>query len=1059
MIATQPNKRICYNRHMLSLQLLGIPQVLRNAQPLTLSRRKSRALLYYLAAHTTARAREQLLTLLWPDLDRAAAQQTLRSSVYGLRKELGDALLITDSMLALAPEVHVDLRLFEAYFQNHSAKNPDKLFASSSGTPGALQAHSEISLLESTLQQYRGDFLANFSLPDCEDYQRWVEMQRERLRLLALHGYIQLAQRYETIRDFVAAQAALAQALAINPLQEEVHRAAMRIDYFAGDRAAAIRRYEQLRHMLDEELGVPPLEETRSLYDAIITDALLREHDKSDAIRVLPQPKQPIAQLGAGTLPFVGREKELAELQQLALTNRLALIEGEAGIGKTSLAEAFLHDFSGTVLIGRAHELEQALPYHPVIEALRHFLQHGRVLFNAQLKLANVWRSELARLMPEFQAEIEPAIIDTTLVGGNEARLWEAINQLLHVLAEQQALAFLIDDLHWADASTLALLGYLLRQSAHAKITFLATTRIIEPRSQLATLVQTLTRQNRLQRLQLARLDQSATLTLAQHFSPQYAYPLAEWLDSNAEGNPYVLTELLRYANEHGIVLPDGIINLNALSNTPVVPSSVYSLIQARLHALSELAQRVLDVAVAIGSEFDLEVIRQASGLSELKILDALDELGASRLILPLEGLRYGFDHPLTMEVAYREVSEARHRLIHRGVAEALERVYANQLDEYAGLIASHFAEGNAGERAAHYAFLAGRRAAELSAWTEAIAFYQQALAGADNSQRLNIYVALGSAYMYAGAPAQATDELRIALTLAEQQREPETADTIRLMLMRTMISQARIAEAIMLAEQVLERAAPHHRISAELMWATALSIEGVDLAGAALHLQRAMSQPNAVPSAEQQAQIQFELGGIAAQQGDLSQALEHYHAALLIAETGPTIVQYRILALNNLAYHHMLQGNSLALDYAMRGLELAQEYGLIGLQVYLYSTLGEIALAEHNLDEAERQWNTGLALAERLNIRERVAGITANLGLLAIQRGQPARAIHRLAGAQAQADTLRLNHLSALIRIWLAPLLPPDEARIALSEARAIAESGGRSRLLQQIAQLEASL
>lgn len=1029
---------------MLAIQLLGTPQILRNGQVLTLPRRKSRALLYYLAAHTTPIAREQLLTLFWPDLDRAAAQQTLRSSLYGLRKALGDVLLVSDSMVGIASQVDVDLHRFEEFL--------------GSSSPAAT-----IQELAATLKLYRGDFLANFSLPDSEEFERWAEIQRERLRQLVLCGYLQLAQGAATARDFASAQAALAQALALNPLQEEVYRAAMRIDYLAGDRASAIRRYEQLRQILDEELGVPPLEETRSLYDAIITDSLPEEGTNFEAASALTAPRRSPQQPGTPASPFIGREKELEHLQQLTRTNRLALIEGEAGIGKTSLAETFLSSFPGIVLIGRAHELEQALPYHPVIEALRNLFQQPNGLQQKiQLQLPHIWLNELARLLPEFQAEAEPALIDTTLpglVGGNEARLWEAINQLLRTLANQQPLAFLIDDLHWADASTLALLGYLLRQSTQSRISFLATARQIEPRSQLATLVQTLTRENHIQRLQLARLDRQATYALAQHFSPQYAHPLADWLQRNAEGNPYVLTELLRYAREQGIMLADGTLNLNALSSTPVVPSSVYSLIQARLHALSDVARRVLDIAVAIGNEFELTLLTSAANLNELTVLDALDELLVSRLIIAQQELHYRFDHPLTMEVAYQEISRARHRLIHRAVAEALEQVYANQLNDYAGLIASHFAEGNDAERAADYAFLAGESAARLSAWTEAIAFYQQALAGADSTRHLKIHIALGSAYMYAGTPAQASDELRIALALAEQQHEHETADTIRLLLMRTMISQARIAEAITIAQQVLEQAAPQHRISAELMWATALSIEGVDLVGAARHLQQAISQPHATPTLEQQAQIQFELGGIAAQQGNLNQALEYYHQALAIAEAAPEIVQFRVLALNNIAYHSMLQGDEAAQTYATRGLELAQEYGLLGLQVYLYSTLGEIAFASHQLDEAEHNWGTGLALAERLNIRERIAGITANLGLLAIQRGQPTRAIHRLASAQAQADTLRLNHLAALIRIWLAPLLPPEEARTALTEARSIAESGGRSRLLHEIAQLEETL
>src|SRR5687768_3407421 len=99
---------------MLSIQLLGPPQQSLDRRPLSVARRKSRALLYYLAAHTAPVKREQLLALLWPDHDRPAAQQILRTSLHGLRKALGPALLVADDALALAPGSDVDARRFAA---------------------------------------------------------------------------------------------------------------------------------------------------------------------------------------------------------------------------------------------------------------------------------------------------------------------------------------------------------------------------------------------------------------------------------------------------------------------------------------------------------------------------------------------------------------------------------------------------------------------------------------------------------------------------------------------------------------------------------------------------------------------------------------------------------------------------------------------------------------------------------------------------------------------------------------------------------------------------------
>jgi hypothetical protein len=150
------------------------------------------------------------------------------------------------------------------------------------------------------------------------------------------------------------------------------------------------------------------------------------------------------------------------------------------------------------------------------------------------------------------------------------------------------------------------------------------------------------------------------------------------------------------------------------------------------------------------------------------------------------------------------------------------------------------------------------------------------------------------------------------------------------------------------------------------------------------------------------------------------------------------------------------LLGDPQAEMHVALGLQLAQESGVLGLQPYLHSTNGEIALARGDLDTAEREFREGLALAERINLPERVAGLTANLGLVAKRRGQTALAVHHLTAAQARAEALRMTHMATQIQIWLAPLLPPDQARAALAAARATAEASGRQRLLEEIAQAE---
>ena len=117
-----------YTADMLSIELLGPPRLQRGGEALRLVRRKSRALVYYLAAHTEPVTRERLLSVLWPDLDRPAAQQTLRTTLHGLRKVLGPALLVDDGSLGLAPGTQVDVREFEACLGG-PRPDPDRLSA------------------------------------------------------------------------------------------------------------------------------------------------------------------------------------------------------------------------------------------------------------------------------------------------------------------------------------------------------------------------------------------------------------------------------------------------------------------------------------------------------------------------------------------------------------------------------------------------------------------------------------------------------------------------------------------------------------------------------------------------------------------------------------------------------------------------------------------------------------------------------------------------------------------------------------------------------------------
>uniref|UniRef100_A0A540VF23 AAA family ATPase n=1 Tax=Litorilinea aerophila TaxID=1204385 RepID=A0A540VF23_9CHLR len=1042
---------------MISIQLFGTPQILWHGRPLVLRRRKSRALLYYVAAQVEPVPRDRLLALLWPDHPAATARHNLRSTIHSVRRATHQALVVDGDTLALAEECQVDIRTFVQVL---------------------TAADASLDTLTAALARYRGDFLSDFHLPDAPDFDDWAALERERLRRLAIRGYSRVSQLHEAQGDYCAALSALERALRLDPFQEDLQRSCLRLLYLAGDRAGAIRRFEEFSRLLAEEMGVPPMAETQALYDAIITDQALPEESGRSAP---PTPGQTTAAAKAATVaappppppsnepadpPFVGRRTHLEALHQLYHSRKLVLVEGEAGIGKTRLVDTFLAslaavgqaDHACLAMRGSARELESRLPYQPMIEALRSLLAwSGWPALYRRLNVPSLWLAELTRLIPELAVE------QPTLGPGerspDESRLWEGVSQFLIAVARQQPLLLVLDDLHWGDASTLGLLGYVIRQAGHAHVPlyFLATARPVSQRSQLALLFHSLLREGRLERISLGPLQPDEVIALARQLSPQYGYPLGNWLNRSSEGHPFVLVELIRHAREHRLLLPDGTVNLNRLPGAPVVPQTVYELLQARLETLSDAARRVLDAAAIVGREFDFEVVARVAALSDSAALDALDELQRARLISPVGAHLFAFDHTLTREVVHREVSGVREGFLHRRVAAALESIHHHRLDEVAGLIAHHYAEGGLPELASKFARRAADRAVHLAAWTEAIQFYRQALSGAPPSHRAGILASLGVAQLQAGTSAQAGETARQAVELALQQKDRSALIRGLYVLAEALFLQGRYRELIEMAQQMAHQDELEVGYWVEFVWGAALAQEGLELQEAARHLRQAEALLQAAPGPVQQvrlAQIQFELGNIAAQMGDLAQAIAHYQKTRqLTAEADSEELQrWHILSHNNLAYHLHLLGDPAAADHVQQGLALARETGALSLLPYLLSTAGEIALAQEEWSVAEGYFTQGLALAERLTHPERIAGLTANLGRVALAKGQHNLAIHRFSTALAHADRLHHNHLAARVRLWLAPLLPPEERRQRLQEARTLIELGGYRHLQDRL-------
>jgi DNA-binding SARP family transcriptional activator/Tfp pilus assembly protein PilF len=1028
----------------LEIRLFGIPRLLLSGHNIDGLRRKNRALIYYLASQEGKSTREKLLAFFWPDHERSAAQAILRTMIYDLHKNLGEAFQADDQIIALSPETFIDVVDFSTVLN--------------SPTPGLRN-------LTETLDLYTGNFLEGFSLPDSPQFDDWATSERERYQLMAMNGFIDLSHRHEAMRDYHVALEFARRALTFNPFQEELQRDVMRLLYLNGDRAGVIQQYESLRKLLDEEMGILPMPETRALYDSIINETF-----------VLP-PIQPLSQdfpaskpADKPLLPFLGRDAELEILRGHLGSGKLILLEGEPGIGKTRLLTELIasqtqEKASALVLRGVSHELEQGLPYQPIVDALRKlFAQPDCTPLLVQLNLETPWLTELSRLLPELLTRFPH--VPAPIPPAEESRLWEALLRLFKRLSHLGEVWLFLDDLHWADAATIAWLGYLVRNITSQSLNVLATSRPIEGQTDLIKLLQVLTREDRLIQIQLSVLSEAAMQKMAVFLSQRHNEQLSVWLIKNAEGNPFFITELVRYAQGIGLLKRDGVLDMELLNLSPAIPATIQNLIQSRLLKLSENARHVLHVSAIIGREFGFELVRQVSSFSESDTLDAIEELQAAHLINPLPEDKFAFDHSLTMEVSLNDMNETRRHLIHRHVAETLESIYQSDLDPVSGLITRHFMGGNLPNRAKAYAFRAGRFAASLAAWGEAIAFFNQALSlESDDMEHARIIVAKGTAHFHKGDFALASKDYRSALELMQTSHNWPLLEDAYLGLSLSLYPQARFTEAIEIAMKLRTSGPSELAICAEFIWGASLNVESAHPAEAERHLREAerlfLDPQRTFETKVTLAQIKYSLAGAFGQQGQTRKAVEHFREVLDMLERGEETLDMlrNIMAYNDLAYYLHLLGDASAMEYIKKGIDLAKQRGSLSHLPYLYSTSGEIALANGDLDAAEKYFNDGLELAEQIPFPERIAGITANLGLVAKERGDIDLARERLKIALKLVEPLGNHHLEVRIRIWLAPMLPMEDVHACLNSARTLAEQGGLQGLLDEIVELEKEL
>ncbi len=726
----------------LSVGLLGGFQVRLDAGAIALPTRKSQALLAYLALPPgQAHPRDKLAALLWGGMRDESARTSLRQALFAIRKALGEAALRADgATIALIPD-RVDV---DAVSLAQSVAD---------GSPEALTRAADL---------YRGDLLAGLVVDEAP-WEEWLLGERERMRELALEGIARLLAHHRRTGALELALQTALRLLTLDPLQEPVHRTLMRLYADLGRRGAALRQYQHCVATLQREMAAEPDRETKQLYQDI-----LRRRPASPVVEATHE--DPTAGRGA----LIGRDAEVSAFR-VALDEttrgsaRMLSLVGDAGVGKSRLVTALVADArarGARVIVGRSYENERMLPVAPWIDALRAVRLTAED--DAVRALDPVWRAELSRLLPEIGSPpVTPSADD-------RMRLFEAVTKLAEVMAARDPVVIVLEDVHWADDVSMALLGYVRRRLEAARVLLVVTARADELAD--ATIVRRtldeLKHQGRLESLMLAPLGRENTVALVHALAPAgheraALDRLGDDIWRSSEGNPFMIVETLR-ALEQGA---------HGDERRPLsLPERVRHVIAARLDRLSRSARELAVVASVIGRDFDFAVLQRAAGLDASDAAAALEEL-VRRRVLHGVGERFDFTHERIRDVAYDLTLAPRRTMLHRQVAEAIEGLMTADRGEQALAVARHYREAHVWDRALSFFREAATHALSRSGYREATACLEQALEALRHvrearptlEDEVDIRLELRTALYPLGEQERTLTYLREAQPLAEQ--------------------------------------------------------------------------------------------------------------------------------------------------------------------------------------------------------------------------------------------------------------------------------------------------
>ncbi len=781
----------------------------------------------------------------------------------------------------------------------------------------------------------------------------------------------------------------------------------------------------------------------------------------------VPSPR-PIA---AREIPLINRVEEMNILKEtvdgtIQGEGGVVFLHGEAGIGKTRLARelaAYARLRGMQVLSGRCPALfrmDGVPPYILWSEVLRDYLE---ACSSEQLyRVVGFYASEVAKLVPELKQKL--AAIPQSLPINPEHerdRLFEAVSQFIINVSKETPLLVVLDDLQWTDQTSLLLLHYLARGIYKTSLLFLGAYRDtdIDEKHPLSPVLTELNRERLLQSVSLRRMSFGDASDLIRQILEQddVSKEFCELVYKKTRGNPFFIEEVIKSLKEEGVIFrEENQWKIKEVSRIEF-PKTVKSVIKARISRLDDECQNILTLASFVGNDFTFEGLFGVTGVEESRLLELMEKLLKTGLVKE-QMIRgedvYCFADVIVRDVVHEEVSHIRHKKLHDSVGSALEKVYAQNVDQHFGELAYHFLEAGNRDKALDYFFKAGEKAQKVYAHNEAFSYLQRALElleekGSSLEQRVSVIERLGDLKAWIGESDVCLEYWDKSLTLWNQLGD------------KKRVAGLHVKMANMLWDAVgdKEKASEHHNAALQILEKEPKSVELARLYENISHmLWRTGETTKAESFAHKALKLAEKFGDaetLAECYNDLTAVTQSFEESGEYLEKGLKIalenncVETAIRLYNNISLYYWEIGDTQkTVETRQKGFELGKKVGetlgasWIGRNLaYSYINMGEMQNALALLDEL-------LALSKRTKNTIGIAQATSFIGRIYQYLGEWDQSLQYLREGYSIA-TSTSDYQTIALAAWLLGELflemeEDSEAEKYLNEGNSVFEKGG---------------